>query len=139
VSCEEKILGPETGFYPDMTASSSQYNASTSASHSSMSYAVDFPWCADRNDNSPYLEVDLIDVHVVCALSTRGDPQGKRWIETYTLQSSLDGTTWTDYKEGDQKRVGEFVSSSSFKKYTYNHAKLTLIDCSSAISRRDKS
>jgi len=70
VSCEERILGPETGFYPDMTASSCQYNASTAASHSFMSYAVDIPWWADRNDNLPYLDVDLIEVH----LSTRGGP-----------------------------------------------------------------
>ena len=70
-----------------------------------MSYAVDIPWCANRSDLSPYLEMDLVDVHVICALSTRGNPQGEHWVETYTLQSSLDGTTWADYKEGVQQRV----------------------------------
>ena len=96
----------ETGFYPDMVVSSSQYNASTSASHSFMSHAVGLAWCAARSDLSPYLEMDLVDVHVICALSTRGDPQGEHWVETYTLKSSLDGATWSDYKEGDQQRVG---------------------------------
>ena len=104
-------MGVETGFYPDMIVSSSQFNASASASHSSMSYAVDFPWCANRSDLSPYLEMDLVDVHVICGLSTRGNPQGQHWVEAYVLQSSLDGTTWTEYKERDQQRVGEVVKS----------------------------
>ena len=113
----------ETGFYPDMSVSSSQFNASTSASHSSMSCAVDFPWCANRSDLSPYLEIDLVDVHVICALSTRGNPQGDHWVETYTLQSSLDGTTWTEYKEGDQQRVREVVKRQgniSYQLVQYN-------------------
>ena len=108
VTCEEKILGPETGFTPDMVTSSSKYNSSTSSSHSVMSHVVDFPWCASLNDTSPYFEIDLGDVFVICALSTRGDPHdGEHWVESYTLETSLDGTTWTDYKEGDQQRVSE--------------------------------
>ena len=30
-----------------------------------------------------------------------------RWVESYTLQSSTDGTTWADYEENGQVKVVE--------------------------------
>ena len=39
-------------------------------------------------------------------MSTQGNSQEDEWVETYTLQSSLDGSHWTDYyDEAGQLKV----------------------------------
>ena len=62
-------------------------------------------WCASTGDANPYLQIDLETIHIVCAVSTQGNPNADQWIETYTIQVSEDGTTWTDYKEHGQNKV----------------------------------
>ena len=60
------------------------------------------------SDSSPYLQIDLQIPYIICAVSTQGNSQGSQWVESYTLQSSTDGTTWTDYKENGQVKVVSF-------------------------------
>ena len=105
VNCEETILGKETGFFSDMIVSSSQYNSSTPPFQASLLDTDRVPWCASDSDRSPYVQVDIRDVYIICAISTQGNHNENEWVETYQLQSSLDGTSWTDYKEGKQPRV----------------------------------
>ena len=54
-------------------------------------------WCASTEDAKPYLQIDLETIHIVCAVSTQGNPNADQWVETYTIQVSTDGTTWTNY------------------------------------------
>ena len=70
-------------------------------------------WCADTADNNPYLQIDLQTLHIICAVSTQGNSQADQWVESYTLQVSTNGTTWTDYEELGQVRVSLSSSSSS--------------------------
>ena len=69
-------------------------------------------WCASSGDAKPYLQIDLETIHIVCAVSTQGNPNADQWIETYTIQVSTDGTTWKDYKENRQNKVRFCIPSS---------------------------
>ena len=86
---------------------SSELNASTPAKNSRLNFVGGSSWCASTSDTSPYLQIDLQIPYIICAVSTQGNSQGSQWVESYTLQSSKDGTTWTDYKENGHVKVVE--------------------------------
>ena len=87
---------------------SSELNANTPAKNGRLNFVAGSSWCASTSDSSPYLQIDLQIPHIICAVSTQGNSQGSQWVESYTLQSSTDGTTWTDYKENGQVKVLRF-------------------------------
>ena len=84
-------------------------NASSSsmpAKNGRLNYSLGSSWCAGTGDTNPYLQIDLQTLHIICAVSTQGNSQADQWVKTYMLQSSIDGTTWTDYRElGGQIKV----------------------------------
>ena len=86
---------------------SSELNASTPAKNGRLKFVAGSSWCASTSDSSPYLQIDLQIPYIICAVSTQGNSQGSQWVESYTLQSSTDGTTWTDYEENGQVKVAE--------------------------------
>jgi len=95
-------LGMESGSITDdkITASSAISQAKNGRLNNSRS------WCADTaNDNIRYLQIDLQTLHIICAVSTQGNPLANEWVETYTLQVSIDGAAWTDYEEFGQVKV----------------------------------
>ena len=105
--CIDLDLGMESGNIPDnnITASSAISQAKNGRLNNAGS------WCADTADNNtPYLQIDLQTLHIICAVSTQGNSQADQWVETYTLQISSNGTTWTDYEEFGQVKVS--VSSA---------------------------
>jgi len=62
-------------------------------------------WCAGTSDSKPYLQIDLQTLHIICAVSTQGNSQANEWVKTYTLQSSMDGSSWTNYTEDGVVKV----------------------------------
>ena len=88
----------------NITASSVQ-NANTPAKNGRLNYTSGSSWCAGTSDTNPYLQIDLQTLHIICAVSTQGNSQADQWVKTYTLQLSINGSTWTDYKEGGQVKV----------------------------------
>ena len=90
---------------------SSELNASTPAKNGRLNFVAGSSWCASTSDSSPYLQIDLKIPHIICAVSTQGNSRGSQWVETYTLQSSTDGTTWADYEENGQVKVVEVKGS----------------------------
>ena len=84
---------------------SSELNAHTPAKNGRLNYTAGSSWCASTGGSDPYLQIDLQTLHIICAVSTQGNSQADQWVETYTLKSSTDGTTWTDYKENGQVKV----------------------------------
>ena len=86
---------------------SSELNASTPAKNGRLNFVAGSSWCASTSDSSPYLQIDLRIPHIICGVSTQGNSQGSEWVESYSLQSSTDGTTWTDYEENGQVKVVE--------------------------------
>ena len=91
---------------PDSSlTSSSTLNANTPAKNGRLNYTAGQSWCASSSDNYPYLEIDLQILHIICAVSTQGNHQADQWVKTFSLQSSTDGITWTNYTEDDQVSV----------------------------------
>ncbi|KAL9950685.1 hypothetical protein ACROYT_G043224 [Oculina patagonica] len=112
----------ESGSIPDskITASSVQ-NANTPAKNGRLNFASGSSWCAATSDTNPYLQIDLQTLHIICAVSTQGNSHADKWVANYTLQSSTDGSTWTDYKEGGQVKYleGNNNRSSEVKHAVY--------------------
>ncbi|XP_015753380.1 PREDICTED: uncharacterized protein LOC107333133 [Acropora digitifera] len=100
-SCEQDSLGLENNvLIPDSwLTSSSTLNANTPAKNGRLNYAAGSSWCASSRDNYAYLEIDLQTLHIICAVSTQGNHQADRWVKTFSLQSSRDGKTWTNYTD----------------------------------------
>ena len=96
----------------NITASSAK-NASTPAKNGRLNYTLGSSWCAGTSDTNPYLQIDLQTLHIICAVSTQGNSQADQWVKTYKLQFSIDGTTWTDYKEVGQVKVQCFLSNDN--------------------------
>ena len=90
----------ESGLIPDSnTTASSTLNSGTPAKNGRLNFAAGSSWCAATGVSNPYLQIDLQTLHFICAVSTQGNSQADEWVETYTLQTSNDGTTWTDYTD----------------------------------------
>ncbi|XP_015759659.1 PREDICTED: epithelial discoidin domain-containing receptor 1-like [Acropora digitifera] len=106
-SCEQDSLGLENNvLIPDSwLTSSSTLNSNTPAKNGRLNYTAGQSWCASSSDNSPYLEIHLQILHIICAVSTQGNHQADQWVKTFSLQSSTDGITWTNYTEDDQVSV----------------------------------
>ncbi|XP_015755649.1 PREDICTED: retinoschisin-like, partial [Acropora digitifera] len=117
-SCEQDSLGLENNvLFPDnWLTSSSKHNANTPAKNARLNYTAGQSWCASSSDNYPYLEIDLQILHIICAISTQGNHQADQWVKTFSLQSSTDGITWTNYTEDDQVSIKIF--SGNFDKNT---------------------
>ena len=102
----------ESKAIPDSSiTSNSVYNANTPAKNGRLNFASGSSWCAVTSDTNPYLQIDLQTLHNICAVSTQGNSQGDQWVTNYTLQTSTDGSTWTDYKEDEQVKVASTVNT----------------------------
>ena len=88
----------ESGSIPDSNiTASSTLNSGTPAKNGRLNFASGSSWCAAAGVSNPFLQIDLQTLHFICAVSTQGNSQADEWVETYTLQTSADGTTFTDY------------------------------------------
>ncbi|PFX27069.1 Discoidin domain-containing receptor 2 [Stylophora pistillata] len=104
-ACVDLDLGMGSGAIPnsDITTSSDQ-SSSTPAKNGRLNYTLGSSWCAGTSYTDPYLQIDLQTLHIICAVSTQGNSEANQWVKNYTLQFSMNGTTWTDYKEGGQAK-----------------------------------
>ena len=99
-------LGLGNGYILDSDISSSSVlNANTPAKNGRLNYSGGSSWCAATNDSKPYLQVEFESLYIICAVSTQGNSKGDQWVKTFTLQTSKDGTTWTDYQEAGIPKV----------------------------------
>ena len=71
------------------------------------------PLTADISTAKAYLQIDLGTVNAIYAIATQGNggesgngngPENE-WVKTYKLETSLDKTTWSLYKEGSTDKV----------------------------------
>ena len=106
--CIHLDLGMENGVIPDSrVTASSELNAGTPAKNGRLNYAAGPSWCAQTNDNNPYLQIDLQSLYVICAVSTQGNSKTDEWVETYTIQTSIEGVHWTDYENDGHPKVSD--------------------------------
>ena len=104
--CTDLDLGMQSGSIPDDSiTASSELNVITPAKNGRLNYTAGSSWCAATNDNNPFLQIDLQKLHIICAVSTQGNSQADDWVKTYTLQSSRDGKTWTNYEDSGLVKV----------------------------------
>ena len=105
--CVDLDLGMENGTILDsQITASSQQSGSTPANNGRLNYTSVSSWCAATSDSNPYLQIDLQTLHIICAVSTQGNSQADQWVKTYTLQTSIAGSSsWTDYKENGVVKV----------------------------------
>ena len=98
----------ENGLIPNERITASSVNPGGSTSFGRLN-DVRGSWSAFYMDNNKYLQIDLQSLHVICAVSTQGNGNYRGyswWVKKYTLQSSIDNKTWTDYKENGLVKVG---------------------------------
>ena len=62
-------------------------------------------------DPDDYLQIDLLYEYVICAVATQGNPPtqsptAQEWTTEYKLRFSLNGTTFSPYKENKIDKVG---------------------------------
>ena len=106
--CVHLDLGMANGDIPSSKiTASSELNAGTPAKNGRLNYAAGTCWCAQTNDNNPYLQIDLQSLHVICAVSTQGNSKADEWVETYSIQTSTDGVHWTDYDDDGHPKVSD--------------------------------
>ncbi|XP_022785987.1 uncharacterized protein LOC111326286 [Stylophora pistillata] len=51
-------------------------------------------WCAGRNDDKQYLQVDLGRVYTVARVATQGHPVNLQWVIRYEVAYSMDNIFW---------------------------------------------
>lgn len=132
--CEEKCdsaLGMESGDIKDQQLSAhSAWNKNHKRYGASRArlYLNEWPqgWSAQKNDPSPWLQIDLFQIRTVTALATQGygNKEGKEWVKTYVLMTSLDGERWISYREGGRKRV--FIANVDTSSVVRNELKMPL-------------
>ena len=68
-------------------------------------------WEPKNNGPDEYLQIDLLNEYVICAVATQGNPPtqsvgAQEWTTEYKLRFSLNGTTFLPYKENKLDKVG---------------------------------
>ena len=67
-------------------------------------------WEPKTNGHDDYLQIDLLYEYIICAVATQGSPpsqsQAQEWTTEYQLRFSLNGTTFSPYKENKIDKVG---------------------------------
>ncbi|XP_022798738.1 uncharacterized protein LOC111336838 [Stylophora pistillata] len=57
-------------------------------------------WCAEKNDEKQWLQVDLKNIFEVCAVATQGDVNGNQWVIDFKLEFSKSyESNWPAYKD----------------------------------------
>jgi len=79
-------------------------------------------WCAGSNDTNQWIQVDLGSVKNVFGILTQGRGDCEQWVTAYTLQWSVDGTSFT--KIGD---FGGNVDKNTVNLQTINPIKARFI------------
>ena len=89
--------------------------------HKYLLFLTDSSWCAAPTFDlrSQYLQVDLLSIHDVSAVSTQGAVTENSWVSSYLVHYSLDGNEWiviTD--EGGEIKVcfQQFIFCISYRR-----------------------
>ena len=62
-------------------------------------------WCAEFDDVTQYLEIDLKQSSHVTEILMQGAVNKEAWVENFTLSYGYFGKLWTNYKEGTVIKV----------------------------------
>ena len=65
-------------------------------------------WMGTKTTSDPndYLQIDLGEVFVICAVATQGaGTRNNMWTTEYKISTSMDSITWTDYPNNASAKV----------------------------------
>ena len=88
-----------------ITSSTVGNSANTPARNGRLSYTKGSSWCASSSDQKPYLQFDLDDLYIICAVSTQGNSKGDQWVKSYQIGYSSDSEDWLIYREQNEEKV----------------------------------
>ena len=93
------FLGMENSAIPNARITASAGTATDARLYNSGS-----AWCGTAV-STDHLQVDLGQSVTISGLATQGDPRANYWVTRYSVSYSLDGTTWYEYKDGQQNKM----------------------------------
>jgi hypothetical protein len=104
-ACVRQGLGiSNTTVIPDnmLTASSFYSNTRSSAKARLVGSSS---WRPRDDDTNPWLQIDLGEIHYVCAVATQGDPNSDERTKKYKIQWTANGVNWTFVGNGLANQV----------------------------------
>lgn len=118
LECQE-ALGVENGQIPDRKISaSSQWDANHASEQGRLHFQASGSkvgaWCAGRNDDNQWLQVDLGSQFTrITGVASQGrNGAHRQWVTKYKLLYSNDGINFTFYREKEQ--MAEKVMPQSY-------------------------
>jgi len=84
---------------------SSTLRSTSKPQNARLGFTLEDSWCAAKDDANPYLQIDLGVTHVLCAIDTQGNSKADEMVTSFTIQTSISGVTWTNYKENNKTKV----------------------------------
>ena len=109
-----------------ITSSTVGDSATTPARNGRLSYTRSSSWCASSSDQKPYLQIDLGDLYVICAVSTQGNSKVDMWVKSYQIGYSSDSEDWLIYREQNVEKVRADPSNSRWTIFIGRLTRLTL-------------
>ncbi|XP_028519145.1 uncharacterized protein LOC110252934 [Exaiptasia diaphana] len=103
-SCDDSPLGMATGFIKDSQLNASSYY-NTSYMPQNARPQQPGSWCASTDDISPFLQIDLGVLYVICAVALQGNNLDDQWTKTFRIQGSTDGKQFTSYQENGKTKI----------------------------------
>nr|XP_042904159.1 uncharacterized protein LOC107439698 isoform X4 [Parasteatoda tepidariorum] len=91
-------LGMESGDVYEFQISASSF-LSPSLSPSNVRLDSDSAWVANKDDGSPFVQVDMLIPTNLTGLMTRGRNDANAWVKSYTISFSDDGLFWNGLKD----------------------------------------
>lgn len=89
----------------EQLSASSVFNGLTGAAKARL--ALLGTWNPSLSDASPWLQVDLIKNATLSRISTQGSKYFDRWVESYNVTFSYDGTNFQFCKQYGEVKVGK--------------------------------
>ncbi|XP_028517416.1 EGF-like repeat and discoidin I-like domain-containing protein 3 [Exaiptasia diaphana] len=98
----KRPLGMESKAIPDSRITASSYYSKDYLPSQARLNMNSYGWAPTAKGRiGSWLKVDLSTVHTVTAIATQGSKlHSSEWINSYSLQYSLDGTTFKNYQAG---------------------------------------
>lgn len=69
-------------------------------------------WCAARNKQDEYLEVDLGKEFTLARIAMQGDPDEYSGVSRFAIAFSRNGGEWTNYKINGARMVSAYLCTA---------------------------
>ena len=64
-----------------------------------------YSWCVRSNRAGEWFQVNFVELMRVKGVATQGRQNANQWVRSYTVRYSVDGMTFSPYKENRRVRV----------------------------------